>query len=339
VFKRKARGLLDFLASMLCLWVAAYQTPAGQLVRGAAAWATGRQAEVRPLLSYYSAGVYAGQPLGPGNLPPPPGLQAGPLPPEEAMGYGVWAVVQQLPPGERVSLLERASAQGVAADRLLDAATGPRAWARLFTGLSTDLGSPEAAVATLFLGDEPIKYALERAKAEQRPLDLVHLQAQLPPKWTEPLRHASQAIVAGTAYSLAWPVPEGTKVTSPFGGRIDPITHTQHTHTGVDLSVESGTPVHATGAGVVRRASEDEINGKVVIIDHGRGVTTAYCHNSELLVKAGDVITAGQVISHSGTTGRSTGPHVHYQLQFGPTPVDPLAYHVVGGAHGAGASD
>jgi len=82
-----------------------------------------------------------------------------------------------------------------------------------------------------------------------------------------------------------------------------------------------------TAGGVVRRASEDDLNGRVLIIDHGRGVTTAYCHNSELDVHVGQVLERGQVISHSGNTGRSTGPHLHYQLELGHAPVDPLLFH------------
>jgi murein DD-endopeptidase MepM/ murein hydrolase activator NlpD len=76
----------------------------------------------------------------------------------------------------------------------------------------------------------------------------------------------------------------------------------------------------------VRRASEDAVNGRVVIIEHGRGVSTAYCHNSYLRVTTGQVVKAGDVIADSGTTGRSTGPHVHYQLELGHKPMDPFAF-------------
>jgi hypothetical protein len=84
--------------------------------------------------------------------------------------------------------------------------------------------------------------------------------------------------------------------------------------------------VHATQGGVVRRASEDALNGRIVIIDHGHGVWTAYCHNSRLLVTVGEPVSAGQVIAESGNTGRSTGPHVHYQLELAHKPIDPLAF-------------
>jgi murein DD-endopeptidase MepM/ murein hydrolase activator NlpD len=94
----------------------------------------------------------------------------------------------------------------------------------------------------------------------------------------------------------------------------------------VDLSVPQGTDVRVVADGIVKRASEDAVNGKVIIVDHGRGVTTAYCHNSRLLVTTGEAVKAGQIISESGNTGRSTGPHLHYQVELGRRPVDPFVF-------------
>jgi murein DD-endopeptidase len=84
--------------------------------------------------------------------------------------------------------------------------------------------------------------------------------------------------------------------------------------------------VHATAEGTVIRASEDATNGKLVIIDHGRGVTTAYCHNSVFRVTLGQHVREGELIAQSGNTGRSTGPHVHYQLELAHRPVDPFLF-------------
>jgi murein DD-endopeptidase MepM/ murein hydrolase activator NlpD len=77
---------------------------------------------------------------------------------------------------------------------------------------------------------------------------------------------------------------------------------------------------------VVRRASSDELNGRVILIDHGRGVATVYCHNDELLVRVGEKVEKGQAIARSGNSGRSTGPHLHYQLDLAGQAVDPLRY-------------
>ena len=87
-------------------------------------------------------------------------------------------------------------------------------------------------------------------------------------------------------------------------------------------------PVKVTSRGIVRRASQDAVTGLVLTVDHGRGVTTSYSHNSKLLVAQGQRVSRGEVIAESGSTGRSTGPHVHYQLELGRVPVDPLRFRV-----------
>jgi deoxyuridine 5'-triphosphate nucleotidohydrolase len=178
----------------------------------------------------------------------------------------------------------------------------------------------------LFAGYDVARYAIARAKAEGRAPTLEVLAAQVPPTSGGAVMRASQALMLATAYGLSWPVAPGTRVTSPFGWRNHPILGRRQFHTGVDLAVPEGTQVKAVADGVVRRASEDAVNGRVVIVDHGRGVSTAYCHNSRLLVVTGMRVKAGDVIAESGTTGRSTGPHLHYQLELGHEPVDPLAF-------------
>jgi hypothetical protein len=321
--------LLDALAATLCLWAACYHTPAGALVRTAGGWLFHVQATTRPLLAYYSAGVYDEAASGPAQVlvPTHPGAR-GPVPPQQALGYGVFAELASLGPEGRAPVEAFADAHGCARARLADPHEGPAALTRLIDGLATDLGSPEVAVAALFWGEEPARFARDRARAVGHAPDLEAMAHALPPGFGDRVAAASRALTMGTAYALAWPVPEGTRVTSPFGMRTHPVLGVQKLHTGVDLSVPVGTEVRVTAGGVVRRASEDSVNGKVVIIDHGRGVTTAYCHNSELLVTAGQRVAPGQVLSRSGNTGRSTGPHLHYQLEFGGTPVDPLAYRM-----------
>ena len=103
---------------------------------------------------------------------------------------------------------------------------------------------------------------------------------------------------------------------SSFGWRIDPITGQNAMHEGIDFMVESGTAVHAAAGGVVVVAEFHPQYGYVVDIDHGNDFTTRYAHNSKLLVKAGDVVQRGAVIALSGSTGRSTGPHVHFEVRY-----------------------
>lgn len=121
------------------------------------------------------------------------------------------------------------------------------------------------------------------------------------------------------------PVKDGF-ITSPFGERIDPFTGRESFHPGLDIGVPYGTPVHAVAAGIVTYAGVRPGYGKVVEIDHGDGYMTRYAHNSRLLAYVGEHVRAGQVISDAGSTGRSTGPHVHLEVWHDGKLVNPLAY-------------
>lgn len=103
---------------------------------------------------------------------------------------------------------------------------------------------------------------------------------------------------------------------SSFGWRIDPFTGQRAMHEGIDFLVDTGTPVHASAAGLVVAAQFHPQYGYMVEIDHGNGFTTRYAHNSKLRVKAGDLVQRGAIIAESGSTGRSTGPHVHFEVRY-----------------------
>ena len=103
---------------------------------------------------------------------------------------------------------------------------------------------------------------------------------------------------------------------SSFGWRIDPITGQNAMHEGVDFLVDTGTPVHAAAGGLVTVAEWHPQYGYMIDIDHGNDFTTRYAHASKLLVKAGDLVQRGRVIAESGSTGRSTGPHVHFEVRY-----------------------
>jgi len=103
---------------------------------------------------------------------------------------------------------------------------------------------------------------------------------------------------------------------SSFGWRIDPITGQKALHEGVDFLVDTGTPIHAAADGMVVVAEFHPQYGYMVEIDHGNDFTTRYAHNSKLLVKAGDLVQRGGIIAESGSTGRSTGPHVHFEVRY-----------------------
>ena len=115
-------------------------------------------------------------------------------------------------------------------------------------------------------------------------------------------------------------------ISSNFGLRTDPFTGEQAFHRGLDFVIPVGTPVHATADGVVRSVQQQRGFGRVVKIDHGNGLTTVYAHLDKALVKKGDTIQRGDVIARSGNTGRSSAPHLHYEVRIGDRPVNPAAY-------------
>lgn len=120
--------------------------------------------------------------------------------------------------------------------------------------------------------------------------------------------------------------PARGPIGSRFGYRIDPINGKQKMHAGVDMTVPPGTPVRAPADGVVSFAGWDEQYGKLISIDHGYGVLTRYAHNSQIYVQVGQKISKYDVISASGSTGRSTGPHLHYEVRVNGVPVNPMNY-------------
>lgn len=134
---------------------------------------------------------------------------------------------------------------------------------------------------------------------------------------------ASDNWVQGTG-QLGWPV--SGEITSPYGYRVHPIWGTTIYHSGIDIGVDEGTPVHAADGGVVVWSGWMGGYGYAVVIDHGNGLSTLYGHNSELAVDEGQSVAKGQVISYAGSTGNSTGPHVHFEVRVNGDPVDPIGY-------------
>jgi murein DD-endopeptidase MepM/ murein hydrolase activator NlpD len=129
---------------------------------------------------------------------------------------------------------------------------------------------------------------------------------------------SSAAPAVSGSGQLSWPV--SGPVTSGFGVRWGRM------HEGIDIAVGQGTPVHAAAAGTVIYAGWMDGYGNLVVVDHGNGLSTAYGHNSTLASSVAEAVTAGQVIAYSGSTGHSTGPHVHFEVRVNGSPVDPLGY-------------
>lgn len=125
---------------------------------------------------------------------------------------------------------------------------------------------------------------------------------------------------------MTWPVPGHFRITSPYGKRIHPLYGYQSFHRGIDIGCYYNTEVVAANSGVVIVAGWHYSYGNYIIIDHGGGISTVYGHNTKLLVKAGDKVKKGQVISLSGSTGESTGPHLHFEVRVNASTSNPMDY-------------
>ena len=129
--------------------------------------------------------------------------------------------------------------------------------------------------------------------------------------------------VQGTG-AMGWPC--SGPITSPFGYRTHPIFGTTIFHAGIDIGVDYGTPIHAADSGVVVYSGWISGYGNAVIIDHGGGVSTLYGHNQSLAVSEGQSVSKGSVIAYAGSTGNSTGPHCHFEVDVNGSPVNPMGY-------------
>ena len=125
------------------------------------------------------------------------------------------------------------------------------------------------------------------------------------------------------------PVPvEDSRMSSGYGMRNHPVLRQRRKHNGVDLAAPTGTPVYATADGIVERADWFSSYGLYISIDHGAELETRYAHLSRLAVAAGDRVEKGELIGYVGSTGRSTGPHLHYEVRVDGVAVNPIPYMV-----------
>jgi murein DD-endopeptidase MepM/ murein hydrolase activator NlpD len=137
---------------------------------------------------------------------------------------------------------------------------------------------------------------------------------------------ATASIPVGAGF-FAFPIP-GAPITSPYGPRIDPIAGYEGFHPGVDFGAPLGTPIHAAGDGIVVFAGQESGYGNYTCINHGQNIATCYGHQSVILVKVGQEVKRGQVIGLVGSTGYSTGPHLHFEVRIDGQVTDPMPWLV-----------
>jgi murein DD-endopeptidase MepM/ murein hydrolase activator NlpD len=208
---------------------------------------------------------------------------------------------------------------------------------------------------------EEAKAALEAAKADQEAtkLELDERQRELEQKRTESDKMISELKANVSAYeaelkkaekeeqaiqqminqmmkemsktqyvggTFTWPVPGVTRITDTFGPRIHPVTGRKSTHTGIDIAAPYGKKVVAANGGTVIIAGYNYAYGNYVVIDHGGGYSTLYGHMSKLATKKGAGVDKGQTIGYVGSTGLSTGNHLHFEIRKNGTAINPLNY-------------
>jgi murein DD-endopeptidase MepM/ murein hydrolase activator NlpD len=197
------------------------------------------------------------------------------------------------------------------------------------------LGERVGGLAGIAPGELKMHEGRGGALVQSRPLSLQELQAtvsdldQLTGERTDLLTLMESRLIDARLKKMMVPTQQpipAAHIGSPFGWRIDPFTGRQALHTGLDFEASVGTPIQAAAGGVVVTAEVHPQYGNMVEIDHGNGLVTRYAHASKLLVKKGDLVKRGQAVSLVGTTGRSTGPHLHFEVLVQGVQQDPRRF-------------
>lgn len=192
------------------------------------------------------------------------------------------------------------------------------------TGLVTDRLQLEESEAEVANELKAVESLLAEIRADIREVEGEITALEREQDKIEAAIRAAQQAGGEKLGTLRWPV--GGSVSSPFGYRTHPISGVRKLHTGVDISVGSGVQIVAAGNGVVILASWYGGYGNTVVIDHGGGLSTLYAHQSSLAVSVGQSVADGDVIGYVGSTGYSTGPHLHFETRDFGVPVDPMPF-------------
>ncbi len=191
----------------------------------------------------------------------------------------------------------------------------------------------EAKETDMIAKEESLTVAQEELAAERSKISAEQLETEKAIQELEKEADRLTAELAGQGSDedyaggyMAWPTVSRT-ITSYYGSRPDPFgSGTTGFHSGIDISASYGTPIYAANAGTVYTAGWNYSYGYYIIIDHGGGIMTLYAHNQSLYVSAGQSVSRGQTIAGAGSTGQSTGPHLHFEVRINGVRTNPLGY-------------
>ena len=179
---------------------------------------------------------------------------------------------------------------------------------------------PETAVDVTIQGDQRFKSLFTSWTALERTTPTLGTGVDIP-TYSSPIPRPTISVPSRMPL-------EGAQLTSGYGMRTHPVLGGRRRHQGIDLAAPTGTPVYATADGVVGRADWYSSYGLYISVNHGAAMETRYAHLSRLAVTAGDFVKKGDVIGYVGSTGRSTGPHLHYEVRVEGVAVNPIPYMV-----------
>ncbi len=180
---------------------------------------------------------------------------------------------------------------------------------------------PEAALSLATQTNSTLESSY---RASLYAFNLIRNSSLVPSRQSPALGLVPSADFAHETVPSLWPVRG--RVTEGFGQRLDPFSGEGVFHSGVDISVPYGTRVESGGDGIILQAAFSSGYGNEIVVDHGYGMTTKYGHLSKIFVVVGEEVKRGQVIGAVGMTGKTTGPHLHYEVLVNDTPVNPMKY-------------
>lgn len=200
------------------------------------------------------------------------------------------------------------------------------AFVALVTGMSLAAAPAQANTATSAAAGaiDMSKVAAEAQEGEDAQFQ------QLFARWeTLDQPTAVAAVPAHTTISVPSRMPlEGARMSSDYGMRTHPVLGSRRRHNGIDLAAPTGTPIYATADGLVSKAEYWSSYGNYVSVEHGAQLQTRYAHMSRIAVRDGQRVSKGDIIGYVGSTGRSTGPHLHYEVRVAGEAVNPVPYMV-----------